>query len=84
LPCDPAYHIDATGTSARRPCTNVGITLGALIYPEQQHAHSEIKLMTLAVGQVKHNAPSLRTMLGDKIGSVIRDKILHLREVGDK
>eukprot|EP00965_Chrysotila_dentata_P261876 6214393-Pleurochrysis_carterae.AAC.3 len=77
-PWRPAFHIDATSTSSRRSFTHAGITLGAL-YKDRSHVQSELKLMTLSVGQVKDNAPGLRLMLGDGVGKGIGAEIVQLQ-----
>eukprot|EP00965_Chrysotila_dentata_P260629 6213978-Pleurochrysis_carterae.AAC.1 len=81
LPWHPAFHIDATSISARRAFTHAGITLGGM-YRNKQHVQSELKLMTLAVGTVKDNAPGQRLMLGDGFSSGIAAEIVELHRHG--
>ena len=64
LPWHPAFHIDFTAISGKRGFTHAGITLGAM-YAQQQHVQSELKLMTLAVGEVHDDLSGCRAMLGE-------------------
>eukprot|EP00965_Chrysotila_dentata_P088116 2908803-Pleurochrysis_carterae.AAC.1 len=81
LPWHPAFHIDATSISARRAFTHAGITLGGM-YKSKTHVQSELKLMTIAVGTVKDNAPGQRVMLGDGFTSGIAAEIAELHAHG--
>ena len=90
-PWHPAFHIDATSISSARGFTHAGITLGAM-YRERRKYQSELKLMTLAVGLCKDNAPGLMSMLGDgesegiaaEFSQVCKEKSIRVSQGGEE
>ena len=80
-PWHPCFGIDHTSVSSRRDFTHAGITLGGLT-KEAKHFSSELKLMTLAVGQHHDNAAGISAIIGGDAPSPIASEISDVAEAG--
>ena len=81
-PWHPCFGIDATSISARREFTHAGITIGGLM-KMNSHFSSELRLMSLAVGQYHDNAAGINAIIGADAPTAIADEFSTVAESGE-